>query len=160
MILLTESSEVKYLCISFWLHNQSDRGWYQILTEVQIIESAKKSSLLSHSSGSLFLYANIFSADKPHFGSSHTPLHAGFSPAFYHISETLLKTWYWEIPSNLRCLHHPNLTPNQRPNECCFWPVLRCWRYYTHCVWICQAPAASWGPPGWEALIERVWEGG
>lgn len=83
-----------------------------------------------------------------------------FPSVVYHISETLLKTWYWEISSNLRSLHHPNLTPNQRPNECCFWPVLSCWRYYIHCVWLCQAPAASWGPPGWEALIERVWEGG
>lgn len=60
MILLTESSEVKYLCISFWLHNQSDRGWYQILTEVQIIEYRQKKLSFFLTPQGLYFFTQIF----------------------------------------------------------------------------------------------------
>lgn len=93
-------------------HNKSD--WVQRERQIFQYHQEEFSLSLSYSLGSLFLCANIFSADKPHFSSPHNHLHGGFSQAFYHMSETLLKTWYWEISSNLRGRHHPNLTPNQR----------------------------------------------
>lgn len=126
------------------------------------LSTAKKKRDLSFSltPQGLYFFAQIFSLQTNLILAVHTTAFMDDFPQRF----TIFQKHFWKLDTErslqtrgvsiIQTSLQTNPQSLQRPNECYFWPVLRCWRYYIHCVLLCQAPAGSWGPPGWEALIE------